>query len=70
MARPRASAAVTEARGRTLAPRLTVYPEFALDPQRWLDPAMRFAVLDHSDAEGLGRDIERWYSGAAPRRPS
>ncbi|HWG73426.1 MAG TPA: 5-amino-6-(D-ribitylamino)uracil--L-tyrosine 4-hydroxyphenyl transferase CofH [Acidimicrobiales bacterium] len=56
-------AEVTEARGRTLAPRLTVYPEYALDPERWLDPAMRFAVLDHSDAEGLGRDPEAWYSG-------
>ena len=42
--------------GLTLAPRLTVYPEFAPDPERWLDPAMRFAVLDARDAEGLGRE--------------
>jgi FO synthase len=47
---------VTEARGHTLAPRLTVYPEFALDPERWLDANVRFAVMDRSDAEGLGRD--------------
>jgi FO synthase len=47
---------VTEARGFALAPRLTIYPEFALDPDRWLDPATRFPVLDRSDAEGLGRD--------------
>ena len=60
---------VTEGRGRTLAPRLTIYPEFALDPARWLDPAMRFPVLDHSDAEGLGRDIERWYSGGGAPPP-
>ncbi|MHB1929222.1 MAG: 5-amino-6-(D-ribitylamino)uracil--L-tyrosine 4-hydroxyphenyl transferase CofH [Acidimicrobiales bacterium] len=53
----------TESRGRVLAPRLTVYPSFALDPERWLDPAMRFPVLDHSDADGLGRDLEAWYSG-------
>jgi FO synthase len=53
----------TEARGRTLAPRLTIYPEYAADPERWLDPAMRFGVLDHSDAESLGRDLEAWYSG-------
>ena len=26
---------VTEARGHTIAPRLTIYPEFALDPNRW-----------------------------------
>ncbi len=47
---------VTEARGFTLAPRLTIYPEKALDPERWLDAATRFPVLDRSDAEGLGRD--------------
>ena len=48
--------AVTEAAGFTLAPRLTVYPEHVLDPERWLDEALRFPVLDRSDAEGLGRD--------------
>ncbi|HEV8623475.1 MAG TPA: 5-amino-6-(D-ribitylamino)uracil--L-tyrosine 4-hydroxyphenyl transferase CofH [Acidimicrobiia bacterium] len=47
---------VTEGHGLTLAPRLTLYPEFALDPDRWLAPAMRFPVLDRSDAEGLARD--------------
>ena len=46
----------TEARGKVLAPRLTIYPEYALTPERWLDERMRFAVLDRSDAEGLGRD--------------
>jgi FO synthase len=48
--------AVTEAKGFSLAPRLTIYPSHALDPVRWLDPALRFPVLDRSDAEGLGRD--------------
>ena len=47
---------VTESAGHVLAPRLTIYPEFALDPLRWLDPAMRFAVMDRADAELLGRD--------------
>ncbi|HWL43358.1 MAG TPA: 5-amino-6-(D-ribitylamino)uracil--L-tyrosine 4-hydroxyphenyl transferase CofH [Ilumatobacter sp.] len=47
---------VTEARGLALAPRLTIYPEFATDPARWLDPAVRFPVLDRSDAESFGRD--------------
>jgi FO synthase len=46
----------TEDAGHTLAPRLTIYPEFALDPARWLDPATRFPVLDRSDAHGLCRD--------------
>jgi FO synthase len=44
----------TEAAGHTLAPRLTIYPEYTLEPQRWLDEAMHFRVLDRSDAEGLG----------------
>ena len=59
---------VTEARGMVLAPRLTVYPEFianiSLDParqfdpthNRWIDPSLRFAVLDRCDAESMGRD--------------
>src|SRR5215213_553465 len=53
---------VTEAAGMILAPRLTIYPEFAADPDRWLDPGLRFAVLDRSDAEGLARD-DRWAAG-------
>ena len=47
---------VTEARGHVVAPRLTIHPEFALDPDRWLHHDLRFAVLDRSDAEGLARD--------------
>ena len=47
---------VTESKGHVLAPRLTAYPEYVLDPERWLDPAVQFAVMDRSDAEGLGRD--------------
>ncbi|TML91599.1 MAG: 7,8-didemethyl-8-hydroxy-5-deazariboflavin synthase subunit CofH [Actinobacteria bacterium] len=54
---------VTEAAGFTLAPRLTIYPEMAHAPERWLDPAMQFPVLDRADAEGLGRDDPVWYSG-------
>jgi FO synthase len=47
---------VTEQRGFNLAPRLTIYPSFARTPERWLDTNLRFAVMDRSDAEGLGRD--------------
>jgi FO synthase len=50
---------VTEARGFTLAPRLTIYPERINTPveaARWLDDGLRFAVMDRSDAEGMGRD--------------
>jgi FO synthase len=59
---------VTEARGRTLAPRLTAYPEVVQAPERWLDPALRPLVLDRSDAEGLARD-DAWYSGAEVEPP-
>jgi FO synthase len=59
----------TEEAGHTLAPRLTVYPSFALDPARWLDEAMRFPVLDASDAEGLARDAA-WCSGGEVAPPA
>ena len=60
--------AATEAEGHTLAPRLTIYPEFALDPVRWLSDPMRFPVLDAADAESLGRD-HPWSSGSEVHPP-
>jgi FO synthase len=59
----------TEGRGYELAPRLTIYPEKAGDPLRWIDPAMRFPVLDRADAEGLGRD-HPWTSGGEQSPPT
>ncbi len=56
-------ASVTEAAGLVLAPRLTVYPEFATASDRWLDPGLRFPVLDASDAEGCARD-HSWCAGS------
>jgi len=58
----------TEAAGFVLAPRLTVYPAYAMQAERWLDPAMRFAVLDASDAEGLARD-HPWVAGGDTAPP-
>jgi FO synthase len=58
---------VTEACGFSLSPRLTVYPRYATGAaaEMWLDPAMRFPVLDRSDASSLAREPgETWYSGA------
>ncbi len=52
----------TESRGFELAPRLAVYPEFAADPGRWLDPKVARAVLRCVDGEGLARD-SAWVSG-------
>jgi FO synthase len=55
-------AAATASRGHALAPRLTIYPEFVADPERWIDAGLRTAVLTRSDAEGLGRDTA-WFAG-------
>ena len=63
--------AVTEARGFSLAPRLTIYPDFAGDQARWLDPAMRFPVMDAADASLLAREPgEAWYSGSEHTPPT
>ncbi len=61
--------AATEAQGRVLAARLTIYPELAAEPERWLHEAMRFPVLDASDAEGLAREDE-WCPGGEARPPT
>jgi FO synthase len=58
----------TEAAGHVLAPRLTVHPEFVRDPQRWLDPTVRHAVLVRSDLEGLARD-DHWAAGGDETPP-
>ena len=47
---------VTERRGHVLAPRLTIYPEYVRDRDRWLDSALHFPVMDRADSEWLGRD--------------
>ncbi|QXC62060.1 5-amino-6-(D-ribitylamino)uracil--L-tyrosine 4-hydroxyphenyl transferase CofH [Aquihabitans sp. G128] len=47
---------VTQEAGFELAPRLTIYPDYATEPVRWLHPDLHFAVQDRSDAEGLARD--------------
>jgi len=60
--------AATEAAGKTLAPRLTVYPEFVRDPERWLAPDVRTAVLVRSDGEGLARD-DTWSAGGGSAPP-
>ncbi|HZP30104.1 MAG TPA: 5-amino-6-(D-ribitylamino)uracil--L-tyrosine 4-hydroxyphenyl transferase CofH, partial [Acidimicrobiia bacterium] len=52
----------TDAAGKVLAPRLTVYPEYVADAERWLAAEVRFAVLCASDSEGLARD-DQWAAG-------
>ena len=59
----------TEAAGKTLAPRLTVYPEYVRNDTEWLHPDVRTAVRHASDLEGLARD-DSWYSGADELPPT
>jgi FO synthase len=63
-----ALAAECAAAGRTLTERLTVYPRYANQPQTWLDPKVRRAVLRQSDAEGLGREGS-WSPGQTTPAP-
>ncbi len=57
----------TAAAGKHLLPRLAVYPAYARAPERWLEPALRTALLRVSDAEGYARPND-WVpgSGSAP----
>ena len=58
----------TESAGKSLAPRLPLYPRYVADPERWVDPGLRSAVLAASDGQGLGRD-SGWYAGDAAQGP-
>jgi FO synthase len=63
-------AAATRARGFELVPRLTAYPDYVAEPERWLDPVVRPYVLRRSDSEGLAR-ADAWTAGdtrPAPQR--
>jgi FO synthase len=52
----------TAAAGKFLDQRLTLYPAYASDAQRWLDPAVRPAVLRHMDGGGYARR-DSWVPG-------
>ncbi len=58
----------TEAAGKVLAPRLTVYPEFVHDPEEWLHADVRFPVLLRADSEALGRE-HAWSAGGTEHPP-
>lgn len=48
--------------GKFLEQRLTIYPRYVLGAERWLDPALRSAVLHLSDSDGFARR-DRWSPG-------
>ena len=64
-----ALSAETEAAGKYLVPRLTVYPRYIEQRRDWLHPDMAAAVLRHSDATGLAR-TDHWSPGAGLRPPA
>ncbi|MEJ2862245.1 7,8-didemethyl-8-hydroxy-5-deazariboflavin synthase CofG [Actinomycetospora flava] len=48
--------AVTGAAGFTLTPRLTIYPRYVRDPNRWLHPDLVDPVIALADQRGLARE--------------
>lgn len=52
----------TAAAGKFLDQRLTIYPRYAMTAQRWVDPAVRPALLRLSDAAGFARR-DNWVPG-------
>ncbi len=52
----------TAAAGKFLDQRLTIYPAYLKDAQRWLDPAVQGPALELSDAEGFARR-DAWVPG-------
>lgn len=53
----------SEAAGRILTKRMTIYPAYAKRAEFWIDPAMRPAVLHQADADGLARP-DSWSVGS------
>jgi FO synthase len=58
----------TRAAGRELIERLAITPPFARLPRRWVDGALRSAVLQRCDSLGRARP-DQWYAGAATPVP-
>ena len=59
----------TEASGKTLAPRLAIYPHYYANAERWLAPEIRPKVLALADAQGFARD-DNWFPGATGATPA
>lgn len=63
-----ALARATARAGKLLAPRLTIYPQYIADAERWLAPEMRRHALDLADGQGLARE-DSWVSGRSQELP-
>ncbi len=59
----------TAACGKVLTERLAIYPAYARDGERWLDPALRTPVIRAIDGEGFAR-TEEWSPGELTAIPA
>ncbi|NTF10535.1 5-amino-6-(D-ribitylamino)uracil--L-tyrosine 4-hydroxyphenyl transferase CofH [Agrobacterium rubi] len=64
-----ALANVTQDGGKTLVERLAIYPDFAMDPEKWIDPAIRPQFFRQVDAGGYARETA-WVPGTVSHAPS
>ena len=55
--------------GKVLQERLTIYPAYIADRNRWLDAALHTPVLEKIDVEGLGRS-DPWTPGESREPPA
>lgn len=61
-------AVLTRIGGKELHERLTLYPDYIVDSERWLDPQLRPKVLAMVDAEGMPR-LDAWETGIEVNPP-
>ncbi len=59
----------TSAAGKLLVERLAIYPAYALERARWVDPGLNAALLDQMDAEGFARP-DAWVAGSGSAPPA
>ncbi|MGP3790584.1 5-amino-6-(D-ribitylamino)uracil--L-tyrosine 4-hydroxyphenyl transferase CofH [Pseudomonas sp. B392_1p] len=59
----------TNAAGKHLQERLTIYPRYAVANSRWVDPGLRSAVLRGMDTEGYPR-TDNWLAGDVQPPPA
>jgi FO synthase len=59
----------TERAGRVLVERLAIYPEFALEPERWLASQLQTPVLRLIDTSGFAREDD-WAPGGLEPLPA
>ncbi len=58
----------TRRTGKHLQERMTIYPSFAHDLERWTDSKVRRYVLRHMDGAGLAREDD-WLTGQSQKPP-